>query len=142
MLFLVNPGYLGPVNSCQPGVILLDVLEREGRDALLRERSFLHEVVPSVTGGGKGLVKIIRHNLVRRRPITAEEFRCTLDAISLLLMWGPAMVTPAGEGGYAGILTALAAAAQRYECHGCAGLHTGADYDAVEIPKAFLIIWA
>lgn len=112
----------------------------EGRDALLRERSFLHEVVPSVTGGGKGLLKIIRSNLVRGRPINEEEFQCTLDVIALMLVWGPAVIKPSGEGGYAEILVALSAAAQRYECLGCAGPHTTSDYDAADTPKAFLMV--
>ncbi len=99
----------------------MSVLKQEGRAALEREHSFLNEVVPTVTGGAnlKGFTRIIRRDLVQRRPTTAEQFQNTLSATGLLLMWVPPMVTPERNGGRRLVLLALAAAAQRYECHGC-----------------------
>ncbi len=119
----------------------MDILETEGRASLQQQRSFLYEIVPSVTGGGKGLVKIIRGNLVRGRPIAAEEFRCTLNVIGLILLWGPKLVHfNDSKGGYSDILTTMAAAVQRYECHRCTDIITDSDYEAAEVPNAVIML--
>ncbi len=85
-----------------------------------REHPFFHEVVPEVVGRGGGFAQIIRRNLVHGRPIGPEEFRWTLDLVGLLLRRGPTILTPESSRSHSEVLSALAAAAQKYDCHGCA----------------------
>ncbi len=128
---MVNPNHFRAGTSCEPAYLIIGAIQLETDTTLsLHGHPFLREVVPEMVGRGGGFAQIIRRNLVRGRPIAPDEFRCTLDLVGLLLRWAPTMVTPGSNRAPSEFLLALAAAAQKYDCHGCAkqphsSLHSG-----------------
>lgn len=136
--FMTHPEDFDPEFVCHPACMLVGTLQREGKDALLREHSFLYEAVPAAMESSRGFAYMLAKN-VMIRATTTTELQCALDALGLLLLWGPPMMT-SDRNGVQMSLWVLAGVAQRYGCIGWVDKHGNSVYESAELAKAFLTI--
>ncbi|KAI0821052.1 hypothetical protein BC629DRAFT_420319 [Irpex lacteus] len=139
--FLIRPEDFDDNGFCHPARILLDIIEREGKQALSREHDFLHEAVPSAIRHGGGLPRILaKHAMTSLRTTTSAELQCVLNVLGLLLLWGPPMLARDLDGAHPilALPMVVATVAQRYECVGWGDQLT----EPGDIAKAFLTLYA